>query len=168
MSLATATRQRIRTPIESEDVVLFMKGDRDTPPCGFSSTVVQILDQLIPHYKTVDVLADPEVREGIKEYASWPTIPQLYVRGEFVGGCDIIGETYAAHELHETLGVELAAADSPEVSISDTLLVAHCHHGQRSQIAAEHFASLGFTNAHNLLGGIEAWSLEIDDSVPRY
>ena len=121
MSLATATRQRIRTPIESEDVVLFMKGDRDTPPCGFSSTVVQILDQLIPHYKTVDVLADPEVREGIKEYASWPTIPQLYVRGEFVGGCDIIGETYAARELHETLGVELAAADSPEVSISDTL-----------------------------------------------
>ena len=80
-----------------------MKGNRQMPQCGFSAQVVQILDSLVPDYDTVDVLSDPEVRQGIKEYSSWPTVPQLYVRGEFVGGCDIVTEMYQSGELHNAL-----------------------------------------------------------------
>jgi monothiol glutaredoxin len=104
MSLDPATRDRIASIIDSDRVVLFMKGDRSRPQCGFSATVVQILDSLIDDYTTVDVLADPAVREGIKEYSNWPTIPQLYVGGEFLGGCDIVREMYQQGELQETLG----------------------------------------------------------------
>ena len=99
MSLDDATRQRIQSIIDSSPVVLFMKGDRRMPQCGFSARVVQILDSMLPEYATVNVLTDPEVREGIKEYSAWPTIPQLYVRGEFVGGCDIVTEMYQSGEL---------------------------------------------------------------------
>jgi monothiol glutaredoxin len=97
------TRNRIEEILKSHDVVLFMKGDRRAPQCGFSATVVQILDQLLDDYATVDVLEDPEIREGIKEYASWPTIPQLFVRGEFQGGCDIVREMYESGELEKLL-----------------------------------------------------------------
>jgi len=97
------THTRIEEILKSHKVVLFMKGDRRVPQCGFSATVVQILDQLLPEYATVNVLEDPEIREGIKEYASWPTIPQLYVDGEFQGGCDIIREMYANGELEKLL-----------------------------------------------------------------
>ena len=103
MSLDPETRQRIGECIESDRVVLFMKGTRRAPQCGFSATVVQILDALLPEYTTVDVLSDPDVRQGIKEYSSWPTIPQLYVDGEFVGGCDIVREMQASGELGELL-----------------------------------------------------------------
>jgi monothiol glutaredoxin len=295
--------------IGESEVLLFMKGNRDAPQCGFSATVVQILDRLVPAYRTFDVLADPAVREGIKDYSSWPTVPQLYVRGEFLGGCDIIQELFGTGELHTQLGVETAPATPPAIEITvaaaealrqatadappeqalhlaidarfqsrlylgpeepgsiaiesggltlrmdplsagrardgridvvqsgggqafqvalpnapnavktltvkelrtlldsgeafelfdvrtpeereiaqiegstrideeqtrrieglprDALLVFHCHHGGRSQAAAEHFAAMGFTRAHNVHGGIEAWSLEIDPSVPRY
>ena len=102
MSLSDETRSRIASTIGAERVVLFMKGNRSAPQCGFSATVVQILDSLVPEYTTVDVLADPEVRQGIKDFSSWPTVPQLYVGGEFVGGCDIIRELYTSGEL-ETL-----------------------------------------------------------------
>jgi monothiol glutaredoxin len=102
MSLSDETRSRIASTIGAERVVLFMKGNRSAPQCGFSATVVQILDSLVPEYKTVDVLADPEIRQGIKDFSSWPTVPQLYVGGEFVGGCDIIRELYTSGEL-ETL-----------------------------------------------------------------
>jgi monothiol glutaredoxin len=306
--LDPATRQRIDQVIGSDRVVLFMKGNRQSPQCGFSATVVQMLDELVPGYTTVDVLADPEIREGIKAYSSWPTIPQLYVKGEFVGGCDIVRELYGSGELHEKLGaavperrvptfhvspaaagflrdaiaksggqvlhlridpgfhnraylgppepgeieatvegvtfrVDLATAqraegvridyvetehghdlaienpnapapikqidakelkrllegDAPvhffdvrteeEAAIAripgarlvdaevaaeierlpkDALLVFHCHHGGRSQQAAEHFRGLGFRNVHNLVGGIDAWSQQVDSSVPRY
>jgi len=115
---ATA-RERIRALIDSNVVLLFMKGSREAPRCGFSATVVQILDQLIPDYHTVDVLADEKLREDIKEYSSWPTIPQLYVRGEFVGGCDIVKESFASGDLHQKLGVAQVEADSPTISISD-------------------------------------------------
>jgi Grx4 family monothiol glutaredoxin len=84
-------------------VVLFMKGDRHTPQCGFSARVVQILDGLLPDYTTCDVLEEPEIRHGIKEYTRWPTVPQLYVRGEFVGGCDIISELHESGELQQVL-----------------------------------------------------------------
>jgi monothiol glutaredoxin len=106
MQLPEPTKKKIESIIASDDVVLFMKGNRQSPQCGFSATVVQILDHLIPEYTTVDVLRDPEVREGIKAYTQWPTIPQLYVKGEFVGGCDIVREMFQSGELQKTLGVE--------------------------------------------------------------
>ena len=308
MALSEQTRERIESYIRGDEVVLFMKGNRAMPQCGFSGRVVQMLDSLVPDYTTVDVLADPEIRDGIKEYSSWPTIPQLYIKGEFVGGCDIVSEMYASGELHRQLGraaperriptvrVSAAAAarireylqrapgkelklsidaryqaslglaqpqdhdvqveangirilmdlssaeradgvsidlvesatgaafkiDNPNAPAEvkqlaprdvkrllddgvefvfldvrtpderaaasipgtrlldqptaaeierlpkDTMLVFHCHHGGRSQAAAEHFRSRGFTNVHNMAGGIDAWSREVDGNVPRY
>ena len=309
MDTTPETRDRIQSLIEEHDVLLFMKGDREAPQCGFSATVVSVLDQLLPQYATFDVLSDGAIREGVKEFSSWPTIPQLYVKGEFVGGCDIVQETFATGELQQTLGVtgddappaqititeaaaeqlSRASTEAPEgqalrlmidaryrsklligpeldsdvpaesagvtlrldplsntraqgavldvvrsrgglafqvklpeapnavramsvkelaalresseafqlldvrtpqeretASIDgstlldqgeaeriatlplDTKLVFHCHHGGRSQAAAEHFAGQGFTNVHNVTGGIDAWSQEIDPSVPRY
>jgi monothiol glutaredoxin len=306
--MTDATRQRIEAAIASDAVVLFMKGNRRQPQCGFSATVVRILDELVPEYETVDVLADPEIRDGIKAFSSWPTIPQLYVKGEFLGGCDIVKELYGSGELHEKLGVAVperrvpnieitdaaaaflrnavagadgkqihlridrafqnqaylgpeepgeVAAESNDVTIlldlmsaqraeglvidhvetasghelridnpnapapvkqidvqelkrlldagapiqlfdvrtpeerataaipgarlldadaaaaieklpRDATLVFHCHHGGRSQQAAEHFRNLGFRDVRNVAGGIDAWSREIDPSVPRY
>jgi len=302
------TKERIESAIHSDAVVVFMKGDRAMPQCGFSGKVVQMLDSLVDDYTTVDVLADPDVRDGIKEYSSWPTIPQLYLKGEFIGGCDIITEMYATGELHEKLGVPVPERKIPTVHITpaaaarireymerapgkdlkltvdarfnasmglaprgehdivaqadgiavcmdlssaeradgvtidlvesgtgaafkidnpnapgevkqitpaevkklrdsgaafefldvrtpeeraiaaiegtrlvdqsvasqveqlpkNTMLVLHCHHGGRSQAAAEHFRSRGFTNVHNMAGGIDAWSQDVDGTVPRY
>jgi monothiol glutaredoxin len=110
MTLSEETRKQIDSIVASDRVVLFMKGDRHVPQCGFSATVVQILDTLVPDYTTVDVLAAPEIREGVKEYSSWPTVPQLYVNGTFVGGCDIVREMYTSGELQQTLGAGAPAA----------------------------------------------------------
>ena len=87
--------------VKNTDVVLFMKGDADQPMCGFSATVVRILDVVGVPFKDINVLLNGDVREGIKEYSNWPTIPQLYVKGEFVGGCDIIREMYESGELNQ-------------------------------------------------------------------
>jgi monothiol glutaredoxin len=95
----TAAHDRIAADVGSSDVVLFMKGTPVFPQCGFSAAVVQILTNLGVRFKAIDVLKDPEIRQGIKEFSNWPTIPQLYVKGEFVGGCDIIREMYEAEEL---------------------------------------------------------------------
>jgi monothiol glutaredoxin len=103
MALDPATRDRIQQLIDTAPVVLFMKGDRTMPRCGFSAQVVGILDSLVPEYLTHDVLADPELRQGIKEFSSWPTVPQLYVKGEFVGGCDIVTEMAQSGELEKLL-----------------------------------------------------------------
>lgn len=310
MSLDDATRHKIDDLIGRQPVMLFMKGDRQQPQCGFSATVVRLLDSLVADYGTYDVLSDPPVREGIKLYSSWPTIPQLYVKGEFLGGCDIVQEMYASGELHEKLGVPRPeAAEPPAIHVTpaarealaeatarsqggelhlavdagyenqlyvgprqpgelearteglvllvdpmtagradgatidvvetpqgrgfridnpnapgprvnaltvaelaewlragrpfefvdvrtpeerarasiegsvlltpeeqgrieslprDTTLVFHCHHGGRSQRAAEHFVALGFEDVHNVVGGIDAWAVEIDPSTPRY
>jgi len=94
---------RIKDDIARNPVTLFMKGTPVFPQCGFSAAVVQILTQIGVKFKGVDVLADPEIRQGIKEFSNWPTIPQLYVKGEFVGGCDIIREMYEAGELQDLL-----------------------------------------------------------------
>ncbi len=94
----TQANDRIAQIVNASDVVLFMKGTALFPQCGFSSRAVAILDHLGVDYQTVDVLQDPEVRQGIKEYSDWPTIPQLYVKGEFVGGCDIVREMFQAGE----------------------------------------------------------------------
>ncbi|MEO1702289.1 MAG: Grx4 family monothiol glutaredoxin [Pseudomonadota bacterium] len=91
----------IENEVKSNDVVLFMKGDPQFPQCGFSGQVVQILDYLGVTYKGINVLTDDDLRQGIKDYANWPTIPQLYVKGEFVGGCDIIREMFQAGELQD-------------------------------------------------------------------
>ena len=94
---------RIRKDIQTNDVVLYMKGSAVFPQCGFSAAVVQILTHLGVKFKGIDVLSDPEIRQGIKEFSSWPTIPQLYVKGEFVGGCDIVREMFEAGELGDFL-----------------------------------------------------------------
>ncbi len=309
MALDENVRQEIAELIGSNEVVLFMKGDRRSPQCGFSATVVGILDSMVSDYHTVDVLKAPHIRDGIKTFSSWPTVPQLYVKGEFVGGCDIIQEMFGSGEIYKTLGVEpreiiqptievtAAAAealqqastqhagDGRELHLSvdatfqanlsvaprtpadveaitsgtlllldpisasrangitidvsdtpngqafkidnpnapriqsmsvrelktaldaidalelldvrtpeeraiaaipgavllneeeatrieslprDTKLVLHCHHGGRAQQAAEQFISLGFSQVFNVIGGIDAWSQEIDPNVPRY
>jgi monothiol glutaredoxin len=96
-------QERIRQEITDTPVVLYMKGSPVFPQCGFSAAVVQILGHLGVKFKGVDVLADPQIRQGIKEFSSWPTIPQLYVQGEFLGGCDIIREMYETGELQQVL-----------------------------------------------------------------
>jgi monothiol glutaredoxin len=104
---------RIKGDVTSNPVVLFMKGSPVFPQCGFSAAVVQILTHLGVKFKGVDVLQDPAIRQGIKDYSSWPTIPQLYVKGEFVGGCDIVREMFETGELQDLLknkGVETRAA----------------------------------------------------------
>jgi monothiol glutaredoxin len=93
----------IDNEVKSNDVVLFMKGTPDFPQCGFSGRVVQILDYVGVDYKGHNVLADADLRQGIKDYSSWPTVPQLYVKGEFVGGCDIVTEMFQAGELQQFL-----------------------------------------------------------------
>jgi monothiol glutaredoxin len=309
MSLDETLRSRLDDLVKKKSrVVLFMKGTRRAPSCGFSAQVVGILDELVPAYETVDVLASPEIRDGIKEYSQWPTIPQLYVDGRFVGGCDIVREMHASGELATLLGVsagddaklptltitpaaaialraareadgdelhveidaafqyglffgprqkgevaveaggltvlmdratarradglsidhvtgpegagfkiasphepprvkQLSPAElkamidrgerfelidvrtPPERAIAalpgarlldaelsrllgelprETPLVFHCHHGGRSQAAAERFLGQGFKQVYNVRGGIDAWSLTVDPSVPRY
>ena len=99
-------QSRIADIVKSNDVVLFMKGTALFPQCGFSSRAVAILDHLGAPYETVDVLQDPEIRQGIKEYSDWPTIPQLYVKGEFVGGSDIMMEMFESGELRNLLSAD--------------------------------------------------------------
>ncbi|MEO8160371.1 MAG: Grx4 family monothiol glutaredoxin [Arenimonas sp.] len=118
MPLSPETRARIESTLAANRVVLFMKGDRQGPRCGFSAKAVGILDGLVPDYGTVDVLADADIREGIKEYGQWPTIPQLYVGGELVGGSDIIEGMLNSGELHEILGLAAPTRTPPTLSIS--------------------------------------------------
>jgi monothiol glutaredoxin len=101
---------RIKQDISQNDVVLYMKGTSVFPQCGFSAAVVQALTQLGVKFKGIDVLTDPSLRQGIKDFSQWPTIPQLYVKGEFVGGCDIVREMYASGELQEVLKAKGVAA----------------------------------------------------------
>jgi monothiol glutaredoxin len=309
MALDENVRQEINELIGSNEIVLFMKGDRGAPQCGFSATVVGILDSMVSNYHTVDVLSAPHLRDGIKTFSSWPTVPQLYVKGEFVGGCDIIQEMFGSGEIYKALGVEPLEIIQPKIEVTaaaaealqqaseqhggagrelhlsvdatfqshlsisprtpadveaitsgvlllldpisasradgitidvsdtpngqafkvdnpnapriqsmsvreldtalkandvlelldvrtpeeramaaipgavllneqeaariesmprDTQLVLYCHHGGRSQQAAEQFISLGFSQVFNVIGGIDAWSQEIDPDVPRY
>jgi monothiol glutaredoxin len=309
MALDEDIQQEITALIGANEVVLFMKGNRSAPQCGFSATVVGILDSMVSDYHTVDVLSAPHIRDGIKAFSSWPTVPQLYVKGEFVGGCDIIQEMFGSGEIYKTLGVDPLEIVQPTIEITataaealqqasaqhgsdgrelhlsvdatfqshlsiaprtpadveaitsgvlllldpisasradgitidvsdtpdgqafkvdnpnapriqsmsvrelkaaldtneaielldvrtpeeraiaaipgavllneeeaariesmprDTKLVLHCHHGGRSQQAAEQFISLGFSQVFNVIGGVDAWSQEIDPDVPRY
>jgi monothiol glutaredoxin len=120
MPLNNQVRSRIESLLSSNDIVLFMKGTPKQPQCGFSATVIGILGGIVPDYATVNVLEEPEIRDGIKEFSQWPTIPQLYVREEFVGGCDVIQQMYASGELHETLGFDAGEVSIPEITVSDS------------------------------------------------
>jgi monothiol glutaredoxin len=307
MSNVQETRQRIETMLADHRVVLFMKGTRHAPNCGFSAATAGVLNDLLDDYMTVDVLADEQIRQGIKDYGNWPTIPQLYVDGELVGGADIVQGMAASGDLQRLLGLPEPDRTPPEITISDeaakqiraaiddaegmglflaidgrfqpqfqlreitgseirvlangidvlfdppsaqrakgakidwvetaqgeglsislpaappqvhsldvhglkrlldegritlidvrpaedrarapfataevldaashdrlialpkdTPLAFLCHHGVSSRRAAEHFREQGFRVVHNVEGGIEAWSTEIDPSVPRY
>ena len=103
------TKERIQTLIQSSPIFVFMKGTKLMPQCGFSNNVVQILNALGMSFETFDVLPDMEIRQGIKDYSEWPTIPQVYVKGEFMGGSDILIEMYNSGELKEKLEIELAS-----------------------------------------------------------
>jgi len=309
MALDEVTRGSIEALLNAHSVLLFMKGTRAQPQCGFSAATVKILDMFDREYETFDVLADATLREGIKAYGHWPTIPQLYVNGELIGGCDIVTEFYESGELFDLLGLKPPARTVPEITFSDeaaaavryaldqqsdemtvhvridarwrtdvvlaptkadeirsdvngiavlmdpstaqranglfvdvietlqgsgfsfenpneppsvkqmdvstlhaniesgesvylfdvrgpderakaqindsapfdegaerlietlpkdTPLVFYCHVGVRSQAAAERYRFRGFANVYNLVGGIDAWSLEVDPKVPRY
>ena len=105
--------ERIKNDIGGNDVVLYMKGTPVFPQCGFSAAVVQVLSNIGVKFKGIDILTDPSLRQGVKEFSQWPTIPQLYVKGEFVGGCDIIREMFESGELQELLrgkGVQFTQA----------------------------------------------------------
>lgn len=307
MALSEALRQRFSELVSNHRVVLFMKGTRRAPQCGFSAQVVQILNEVAPDYEAIDVLASPEMRDGIKQFTNWPTIPQVFIDGQFVGGCDIVREMYESNELQRVLGVETSAPPpAPSVTLSagaiaalaaalegaegdvlhlevsprfdydlfvaarketdveakagnisiyfdpasarrvskvsidfisgpnggfklespdeppkvreidvvelksrlergeielfdvrpsheralasiaaarsldaegqeylrklprDAAIAFHCHHGFRSQAAAQQLLAEGFRNVYNVKGGIEAWSELVDPSVPRY
>lgn len=105
----TDANERIESLVNQNKILVFMKGNKLMPQCGFSNNVVQILNMLGVPYETVDVLADQEIRQGIKEYSSWPTIPQVYINGEFVGGSDILIELYQKGELQQMVEVALAS-----------------------------------------------------------
>ena len=100
MSLSPVLKERIDSLVNSNRIVLFMKGTPAQPQCGFSARTIGILNNIVDDYETVNVLADQEIREGIKTYSDWPTIPQLYVDGEFQGGCDLVTEMYNRGDLH--------------------------------------------------------------------
>ena len=109
-------QDQIKSEITSQDVVLFMKGTPQFPMCGFSGQVVQILDYVGVPFKGINVLDNQEIREGIKNYANWPTIPQLYIKGEFIGGCDIVREMFQSGELQTYLGEQGIEVKSPAQS----------------------------------------------------
>ncbi|MEM6602959.1 MAG: Grx4 family monothiol glutaredoxin [Pseudomonadota bacterium] len=99
----SAVFEAIKKQLADHKIVLFMKGSKEQPQCGFSARVVQILDHLQADYQDINVLADDAIRQGIKDFSDWPTIPQLYVKGEFVGGCDIISEMFSEGELQDLI-----------------------------------------------------------------
>ena len=119
MSLSESLRERIEGHIQGSKVVLFMKGTPRQPQCGFSARTVAALNSVWPDYATVNVLEDPEIRDGIKAYSNWPTIPQLYVNGELVGGCDIVVGMLNSGELHEILGLAPPDRTPPKLTVTD-------------------------------------------------
>lgn len=107
--MTTEAQDRIKTLVNTNKIMVFMKGNKLMPMCGFSNNVVQILNTLGVPYETVDVLENPEIRQGIKEFSNWPTIPQVYINGEFIGGSDIMIEMYQKGELQQLVEVALAS-----------------------------------------------------------
>lgn len=119
MTLDPQVRSKIESLVASDPVVLFMKGTRSFPQCGFSASVVNILNTLIPKYQTVNILTDPEIRGGMKEFSDWPTFPQLFVNGEFVGGADIVRQMFENGDLEKKLGTLVAPAKAVKLTVSE-------------------------------------------------
>jgi monothiol glutaredoxin len=119
MQTANTAHERIHALVTGDRVVLFMKGTRTQPQCGFSAAAIGALDSLLDQYRTVDVLADEAIRQGVKAYGNWPTIPQLYIDGELVGGSDIISAMFNSGELHQTLGIVEPARVVPTIHITE-------------------------------------------------
>ena len=119
MALSERAREQIESLLDNNRIVLFMKGNPHAPQCGFSANASGILSSIVDDYATFNVLEDPEMREGIKEYGQWPTIPQLYIDRELIGGSDIISQMFNSGELHEMLGLPKPDRTPPEVTISD-------------------------------------------------
>src|SRR4029079_10929337 len=118
MAMDAQLKQKLDQIVTSDDVVLFMKGSRSFPQCGVSASVVNILNTLIPKYTTVNVLTDPDIRGGLKEYSDWPTFPQLFVKGEFVGGAGIVCQMQESGDLEKKLGDLVAPAKAPSVTVT--------------------------------------------------
>jgi monothiol glutaredoxin len=121
MALDPQLKKKFDDLVHSDNIVLFMKGSRSFPQCGFSASVVNILNTLVPKFTTVNILADQEVRTSMKEYSDWPTFPQLFIKGEFVGGADIVRQMHESGELEKKLGdlvVPVAPGKAPAVTIS--------------------------------------------------
>lgn len=116
-------KAHLESLIQKNSVVLFMKGTKERPQCGFSKQVVAVLNQLLPDFTYVDVLSEPEIREGIKAYSNWPTIPQLYIDGDFVGGCDIVLDLFEKNQLQSLLKLE-KATKAPVINLSSSALQA--------------------------------------------
>ncbi len=127
MDLDPSTRETIEALLNANDVVLFMKGNPQQPQCGFSASTIATLSRFVPDFVTVDVLQHPEIREGIKVYSNWPTIPQLYVKGELIGGNDIILEMSASGELPEVFGLTTPEPGTPAISIAESVAEAMRH-----------------------------------------
>ena len=119
MTLDPETRKKIEQLVASDSVVLFMKGSRSFPQCGFSASVVNILNTLIPKYTTVNILSDQDVRGGMKEFSDWPTFPQLFIKGEFVGGADIVRQMHESGDLEKKLGDLVQAPKVPKVTVTE-------------------------------------------------
>ncbi|MBA2543747.1 MAG: Grx4 family monothiol glutaredoxin [Deltaproteobacteria bacterium] len=118
MTLDPATKKKIDDLVASDTVVLFMKGSKSFPQCGFSASVVNILNTMVPKFTTVNILSDADVRTGMKEYSDWPTFPQLFIKGEFVGGADIVRQMHESGELEKKLGGLVAPAKAPSLTVT--------------------------------------------------
>ena len=141
MALTPELKSRIDSLVGGTPVMLFMKGSKTFPQCGFSSTVVQLLKGLGVDFETVNVLEDPQIRSGIKEYSEWPTIPQLYINKEFVGGSDIVKQLAASGELHGLLGIPYEPPKAPAIQVTEAMVALFreqghegCSLGQQSRV----------------------------------
>lgn len=172
MSLDPQLKQKIDQLVAQDPVVLFMKGTRSFPQCGFSASVVNILNTLIPKFATVNVLADPDVRAGMKDYSDWPTFPQLFIRGEFVGGADIVRQMFESGDLEKQLGDLVAPAKLPKVTISPRAakeLTAALAEGSPGDVihltitqAWEHQLDIGGKEASHVTVQTEGVTLQLD------
>ena len=122
--MSDEVQAQIQEMIDNNPVVLFMKGNASMPQCGFSARTIEALDSLGVPYETVDVLSDPNIRQGIKDFSNWPTIPQLYVNKEFIGGCDIVTQMHGTGELHQLMGLEYVAPTAPEIHVTPAFVAA--------------------------------------------
>lgn len=164
MALSDVLSNRIEETIGSNRVVLFMKGTPAQPQCGFSASVIEVLNHLTPDYATIDVLTDPEIREGIKEFSNWPTIPQLYVSGQLVGGCDIVKQMFNTGELHALVGATPPERTAPQIKISDQAAAAIKSALEQQPAVAVHLQISATWNHQFKLGPAQGHEIKADSN----